>query len=120
MAVIDAMLVVQKIVAQDKKAKNDKRIKTCSDFYAAFVNKIESMTRTFHKVRIVFDYYEEFSLKNATRSKTGNSNDGKRFIIHEDTSIDPVSNIPTKQDFTVYLANKVRSFLDENGVILFW
>ena len=45
--------LVQKIIAQDKIAKKDKRIKTCSDFSAAFFNKIESMTSTFHEIRIV-------------------------------------------------------------------
>ena len=86
-AVIDALVVVQKIVAQDKKAKKDKRIKTCSDFSAAFVNKIESMTRTFHEVRIVFDYYDEVFLKNATRSKGGNSVAFSSAVKHASCSI---------------------------------
>lgn len=101
-AIIDAMVVVQKIVALNKKAITAKKIKTCLDFSIAFVHKIESMIQSFQEVRIVFDYYEEQSLKNSTRSKRGNTNDGKRFFIEDQTFItcsfaDLLSNILTKK-----------------------
>ena len=97
-AIIDAMVVVQTIVALNKKAITAKKIKTCLDFSIAFVHKIESMIQSFQEVRIVFDYYEEQSLKNSTRSKRCNTNDGKRFFIEDqDTLADFLSNILTKK-----------------------
>ena len=119
-AIIDAMVVVQKIVALNKKANPGKKIKSCLDFSIEFVRKIESMIQSFQEVRIVFDYYEEPYLKTSTRSKRGNVSDGSRFLIEDETNIDSLSNflsnIPTKRDFMVNLAHKVRTFLNEKDV----
>ena len=77
------------------------------------------MIQSFEEVRIVFDFYEVDvpSLKTSTRTKRGNVNDGARYIIEDETSIDYMSkflsNILTKKDVTVYLTQKVRKFLTE-------
>ena len=69
-AVVDAMVVVQKVIAHEKKTE---KIQTFLDFANAFLGRIDTMAKGFHEVRVVFDFYEQLSLKNATRKKRGSS-----------------------------------------------
>ena len=80
------------------------------------------MAKGFHEVRVIFDFYEQLSLKNATRKKRGSSTSNlDRFILDDNTRLSYslsrlLSNVQTKQEITVYLAGKCRTFLENNGI----
>ena len=80
------------------------------------------MAKGFHEVRVVFDFYEQLSLKNATRKKRGSSTSNLDIFILDDNTrfsyslFRLLNNVQTKQEITVYLAGKCRTFLENKGI----
>ena len=61
--VFDGIAVVNKI--DIKKMK----LKSCSEFASAFVQKVEKEAQVFDKVHVIFDRYTEECLKYGTRTR---------------------------------------------------
>ena len=112
--IVDAMAVVQAI-------KKGPSMVYCSDFAAAFVRWIKKMISEYNEGRIIFDRYEENSLKAQTRSKRCAGIDPVKFDIKDSTNIKLVplktllSHIETKSKLTEYLGKAaLRDFADSN------
>ena len=104
--VFDGMAVVNKI--DIKKMK----LKSCCEFASAFVQKVEKEAQRFDEVRVIFDRYNEGSLKSGTRTgRTGGET--VRYKISDDTVMEHLttkqflSDIKTTQDLTKYLSMKL-------------
>ena len=85
------------------------KLKSCSKFASAFVQKVEKEAQGFDKVRVIFDCYTEESLKYGTRTRrTGGET--VRYKISDDTVIEHLttkqflSDTKTKQDLAKYLS----------------
>ena len=104
--VFDGIAVVNKI--DIKKMK----LKSCSEFASAFVQKAENEAKGFDEVRVIFDRYTKESLKSGIRTgRTGNET--VRYKISDDTIVEHLtpkqflSDIKTKQNLTKYLSLKL-------------
>ena len=88
------------------------KLKSCSEFASAFVQKKEKEAQGFYKVCVTFHRYTEESLKYRTRTRrTGGET--VRYKISNDTVIEHLTTKPflsdtnTKQDLTKYLSMKL-------------
>ena len=88
------------------------KLKSCSEFTSAFVQKVEKEVQRFDKVCVIFDRNTEESLKSGTR--TGRTRgETVCYKISDDTGIEHLttkqflSDIKTKQDLTKYLTMKL-------------
>ena len=110
-AIIDAMVLVQKVVTASRTCKSLK-ISTCQEFSEAFIHRIKQFASNCHEVRVVFDFYEERSLKNATRDRRGKMESNLRFVVEDKTPIKMsldrfINDVKTKQDLSIYLAGNM-------------
>eukprot|EP00795_Rhopilema_esculentum_P001757 gene1756-16241_t len=65
-----------------------------------------------HEERVVFDFYDERSLKNATTARRGKMESNLRFIVKDKTPIKMsldrfVNDVKVKQDLSIYLAESM-------------
>ena len=102
------------------KIHKDKQIKTCKDFADTFIQQLRNDTLAYDEVRLIFDCYAKTSLKNKTHEKrTGGVN--IRYIIEDNTNIESIafkkflSNIQTKHDLTIYLANYAKQTFESSN-----
>ena len=70
---------------------------------------MKQLAYNFHELRVVFDFYDERSLKNATRDRRGKMESNLRFIVEVKTPIKMslnrfVKDVKVKQDLSMYLA----------------
>ena len=88
------------------------KLKSCSEFASAFVQKVEKEAQGFDKVRVIFGRYTEEPLKYGTRSRR-TEGEAVHCKISDDTVIDHLttkqflSDTKTKQDLTKYLSIKL-------------
>ena len=88
------------------------KLKLCSEFASAFVQKVEKEAQGFGKVRVIFDRYTEEPLKYGTRSRR-TEGEAVRCKISDCTVIEHpttkqfLSDTKTKQDLTKYLSIKL-------------
>ena len=69
MAIVDAMVLVQKLIAQDERNKKNMKIKAGKELADAFLDIIDPITQAFDEIRVVFDLYTKLSLNSPTRDK---------------------------------------------------
>ena len=81
--IFDGMAFVNKI-------KKSLSMKTCNDFAESFVKRIMKESEGYHQVRLIFDKYNESSLKSKTRYKR-TKGAVVQFKIQDDTVIQNVS-----------------------------
>ena len=110
--IFDGMAVVNRIDIQKQK----RIIKTCRDFADVFSNIILKETQGFSEVRVLFDRYDELSLKSKTRE---DRTFGRQiqYKIGDDTNIESItsekflSQFNTKRNLTKYLSCKIAPVL---------
>jgi len=109
LAVVDGMLVVQKMT------KKPATVVTVKDLSECFNDRVLlSLTRGFVHIILVFDIYKKDSIKSTTRSKRRHGEAPVQYQVTGDTSIEHVtisrflSHEQTKADLAdyMYLANK--------------
>ena len=116
--IFDGMAIVNKINIKKQKIKN------CAEFAEQFVNIIKREASGFDELRIVFDWYEEKSLKANTRAK-----EPKAFLfsirsqIQHKLDISWQSNFfqqsKQKNELTEYLSSKIQLQLDIECAIVY-
>ena len=84
-AIIDAMVVVQKIAALEKNKQIE--IRSCKDVANHFIRRVLRQIEGFQEVRVVLDCYEDLSLKQFTREHRGNSM-LSHFVVSDKTPVD--------------------------------
>ena len=100
------------------------KIKIAREFAEQFVNIIKREASGFDELRIVFDRYEEKSLKANTRAKR-TKGVSVQYKISDTTQIGHLmtkqflSAIKTKNERTEYLSNKVQLQLDIEYVVVY-
>ena len=116
--VFDGMALVNKI--DIKKSK----IKTCLEFSDHFIKIVKRESTGFNEVRVVFDRYDETSLKNYTRSKR-HKGEAVHYKVYDSTQIGHLtskqflSSVKTKNELTIYLSKKLKDQLNVDFVIVF-
>ena len=113
--VLDTIAIVNSI--QIEKNNN---IKLCKDFAAEFVNRVQLKSFTFKETRVIFDRYDQLSLKSKTReNRVGGTQ--TQYKVEDDTFISNLktkeflSSAKTKEELTIYLSEKlIREFLHQN------
>ena len=104
--IIDRMVIVQKL------APKPSWVRTGSDLAKYFLQKIYYLAEHAHEIRLVFDTYNENSLKKATRSRRRGDQASTLYRVEDNTNIQHVSmskflsNDVTKQNLTIYLAER--------------
>ena len=89
--------------------KKDVQI-TCKDLAETFTRLVHHETEGYDEVKLIFDHYQENSVKDQTRNKSTQGNQ-TRYKIKNDTNLHGVtmkkllSNVLTKQDLTEFLGN---------------
>ena len=63
---VDAMILVQKVNAQDDRRKKGLKIKTGQEFANAFLDKIDSIAKDFHEIRVLQRTFTEECNKRKT------------------------------------------------------
>ena len=111
MAIVDAIVLVQKVIAQDERNKKNMKIKAGKELADTFLDRIDPITQAFDEIRVVFDLYSKLSLNSPTRYKWGKYDTNVRFMIDDNTCIGSslsklISNVQTKHHLTVYLASR--------------
>ena len=110
--ILDGMAVVNQI-------KKTSQIKTCKDLAGAFIQKVLYESRGHEEVRMIFDRYQENSIKDPTRSKR-TQGVTIRYKISDDTNIEGVtmkkllSHI-TKQHLTKFIGDHLAKELESLG-----
>ena len=90
--------------------KKDVQITTCKDLAETFTRLVHHETEGYDEVKLIFDHYQENSVKGQTRNKSTQGNQ-TRYKIKNDTNLHGVtmkkllSNVLTKQDLTEFLGN---------------
>ena len=116
--VFDGMALVNK--TDTKKSK----IKTCREFSDHFIKIVKRESTGFNEIRVVFDRYDETSLKNYTRSKW-NKREAVHYKVYDSTQIGYLtlkqflSSVKTKNELTIYLRKKLKDQLNVDFVIVF-
>ena len=110
--IVDAMIIVQGVANK----KGQKRFNTCKEFADKFMSKVKQVITGYDEVWILFDNYEDLSLKGSTRLGRGKKSHARRLVIEDQTAIRMdmkkfLSDITTKRDITVYLAEKCKLYL---------
>ena len=109
-AVVDGMVVVQKMT------KKPAMVVTVKDLSECFNDRVMSLTRGFDHVILVFDTYKQDSLKSTTRDKRRQGKAPVQYQVKDDTSIKHItmsrflSHDQTKADLTEYLAEKTLEY----------
>ena len=99
--VLDAMAIDNGIQIE----KNN-YIKLCKDFATEFVNRVQLKYFTFKETRVLFDRYDELSLKSKTReNRAGGTQAQYKYKMEDDTFI---NNLKTKE-FLFIRKNKRRT-----------
>jgi len=102
--IVDAMCIVNMVT------KTDERF-TAAHFAATFVEIIDSMSKPYKEIRVVFDQYLAGSLKETTRDKRTKKNTCIHYHVNDSTEIKNVksflAHIDTKAELTQYLADKL-------------
>ncbi len=117
-AVVDGMVIVQKI---STKATN---VATVKDLSVCINDQLLNLTRDFDEVIVVFDTYKTDSLKNRTRQKRRKGNDPVQYQVRDETSIRHItlsrflSHNQTKSDLTEYLAEKILEFNKDSSKLI--
>ena len=113
--VLDAMAIVNSIQIEKN---ND--IELCKDFAAEFINRVQLKSFIFKETRVIFDRYDELSLKSKTRENRAGGTQ-TQYKVEDDTFISNLktkeflSSAKTKEELTIYLSEKlVREFLHQN------
>ena len=114
--IFDSMAIVNSISIE-----NSKFIKTCEDFANVFTNQIIDESQRFSEIRIIFDFYLHTSLKSKTRNDRTN---GTQILYKvDDSTIIKLlkiskfrSHIMTKQDWTVYLSQRLEIALTKTNI----
>ena len=107
--IVDAMGVVNKI------CKGSDRVKSCKDLKEKFIERIEKSFKNYEQARIVFDQYEENSLKEKTRLKRAGDIQPIEFTVTDETQLKLIkinvflSHINTKAKLTEYLGSALAS-----------
>ena len=101
--------------------ENSKYVKTCEDFVNVFTNQIIDESQRFSEIRIIFDFYLHTSLKSKTRN--GRTNGTQILYKVDDSTIIKHlkiskfrSHIMTKQDWTVYLSQRLETALTKTNI----
>ena len=108
-AVLDGMAELQKM----KKTPN---MKTCHDLATESCNKLDFTLKKYDETHLVFDTYLENSLKNSMRRKRAGKTTPVKFKVTDNTNITNISmrtflsHSKTKDELTVYLADKTIAF----------
>ena len=117
--VIDGMAIVNKI---DIKKNN---INNCLDFAFSFVHLVEREVSQFDEVRVIFDRYDEDSLKSTTRDSRTKNYSAVHYKISDSTRIGHLktkqflASIDTKNELTEYLSKKLEEHLSVDYVIVY-
>lgn len=104
--VVDGMAVVQELMAV-------RVFNTCKDFGETYIKLIESRSRGYEHVRVIFDNYTRVSsLKEATRERRRGKVKGvKSYIVEDSTRIKDqksfLASNSTKDSLTIYLAQQL-------------
>ena len=114
--IFESMAIVNSISNE-----NSKYIKTCEDFENVFTNQIIDESQRFSEIRIIFDFYLHTSLKSKTRNDRTN---GTQILYKvDDSTIIKLlkiskfrSHIMTKQDWTVYLSQRLEIALTKTNI----
>ena len=115
-ALIDAMAVVQGI-------KKTPTMKKMLDFRDVLIKKVQRKAKGYTETRVLFDEYQENSLKEHTRAKRADAKNKKKsqpieitYRINENMSLaaislkDLLTSMKTKRNLTVFLAEKSSRF----------
>ena len=103
--IFDGMAIVNRI-------KKDVQITTCKDLVETFTRLVHHESEGYDEVRLIFDHYQEKSIKDQTRNKRTQGNQ-TRYKITNDTNLHGVtmkkllSQVLTKQDLTEFLGNRL-------------
>ena len=116
-AIIFERMAIVKSISNE----NSKYIKTCEDFANVFTNQIIGESQRFSEIRIIFDFYLHTSLKSKTRNDRTN---GTQILYKvDDSTIIKLlkiskfrSHIMTKQDWTVYLSQRLEIALTKTNI----
>ena len=99
--------------------ENSKYVKTCEDFVNVFTNQIIDESQRFSEIRIIFDFYLHTSLKSKIRN---GRTKGTQMLYKDSTIIKHLktskfrSHIMTKQDWTVYLSQRLETALTKTNI----
>jgi len=105
-AVVDGMAELQALVKPSF-------VRNVSDLATIFVQRIERKYRQYDDFHIVFDSYQQQSIKNITRDKRLHGTAATKYKIYDNTDISAVSmkkllsHIDTKDHLTEYLSKKL-------------
>ena len=109
--IFDRMAVINRVDIKEEETK------TCDEFAASFIKITKRESLSYNEVRIIFDRYTLSSLKTSMRTK---QTDGTavRYKVTDKTNIEHLTtkqllvNIETKNDLTMFLAEKVEIYLN--------
>lgn len=111
--ILDGMAMVN---ALPKEKCSDFPIKTCQDLATLFIRQLVSKCHGYDEVRLVFDRYVTNSLKWMTREGRKKGINSTQYRITDSSIIKDVklkellSDVETKRDLTIYLAEKALSY----------
>ena len=111
--VVDAMVVV---------SPKPVWIETCEDVAKFFLDRLDSQTEGYSEVKLVFDTYEDNSLKKATRKSRRHGEVPVRYKIEDKTNIKNLalskllSHDDTKQRLTYYFGKKAVDHYQQRGM----
>src|SRR6218665_2988861 len=109
-ALVDAMVLLQQMT------KKPATIVTVKDLSECFNNRLMSLTRDYDEIILVFDTYQNYSLKSAARDKITQGRAPIQYQVRGDTNIKHIpmnrflSHDKTKADLTHYLAAKILEY----------
>ena len=101
------------------------KVHTCLDFAECFINIINSETKEYDEVWIIFDRYDPESFKSNTRASRTLGLSTAHYKIADNTKIghlekkEFISSIKTKKDLTQYLSKKFQKVLNMDFVVVF-
>ena len=111
--IFDGMAVVNRI-------KKTQDIETCKDLAASFTQIVLYEAKDYEEIRMIFDRYQENSIKDQTRNKRTQGTH-IRYKIADDTKIQGVSmkkllsHVATKQELTKFLGDHLVKDLEKVG-----
>ena len=111
--IFDGMAIVNQL-------KKDSNIKTCQDLADKFVKNVSFASKDYQEIRMIFDKYQENSLKDLTRHKRTQGNI-RRYKVTSDANKEGntmkmlLSHVLTKRDLTMFLGDALANHLDQLG-----
>ena len=112
----DSVLIFDGMAIANRISIQKCQLKTCNEFANKFIDIILKESKLFSEVRVIFDRYDEKSLKSKTRA-TRTSGIQIQYKIDDNTNIEHtstskfLSHIFTKRDLTRYLSDKLATAL---------